>query len=373
MKTKQYLFGTMLLCANAAFISCSSSDDEITTPIQEESKITIITVGAPTIDPDRANTRTAFTDDTENSNGLKISWLDTETIQISSFAAGSITDEEGVSKSFNRQATINYTSTGSGERESATFTGTDFSQDKYKTGDYVIAYGVDLTVSSPTKYGYNTWKVKEIPTEQTQTGGASNSLTNVTRHLKSNYMALLLNVNSYSDVTFSQDWATAHKATMDAHQQTEKIVGSGAVPTTEEGKFVQSSCLKFDIATPKYENLAKSITKIEAIASSNIFYKRADHNDSPVNSLTLNISGINSFGGDTKERTLVGYIMLPAADWEIPAGTTLTVKVYFNNTNTSKTGNISKTITFDSKKTLNTGKLGIIKLKSTGWTTTVDE
>lgn len=363
MKTKQYIFDTMLFCASAAFISCSSENDEIVqTPVEPtaEEVFTTITVGAPTIEADGAGkTRVAFTYD----DGMTMEWEASDNIYISSFGLGTGSGSTP-NISYNRKGSATYTTTEGGA--TATFTTESDLDDGKKTGYYVISYNLDISSNPHKTYGYNAWKKKVIATEQTQAGNDN------TAHLKDNYMALLLNVNSYTDPTFSQTWATANKSdALPEHSEVEKTTGT--VPVSEVGKFIQSSCLKFDFQLPMDANLtAVKKMVVEAKNSSdenaNIFYNTSDHSDSPTNTITLNFTGLDTFSGNVKSQNLVGYFMLPAADWTIPANTTLNVKVFYG---TGASDYIAKALTITSEKTLAAGKLGVFKsAKTTGWTGT---
>lgn len=342
MKTKQYLFGTMLFCASAAFISCSSSEeDNIISPVQPDEGLTTITVGSPTIVQDGADTRMTFTYD----SGLKMEWEADDAIQIAGYNSAN---------SYRRSFTADYKAVSSGS--SSTFE--KISGSPTTTGHYNIGYLKGKTFTTQTGYsrdnssfggsaenGYTTWQSSlTFATTQTQAGN------NNTAHLKNNYVCILQNVNAYDSPTFSNSWAESH-----------------------DGNFYQSSCLKFDFQLPMDANLtAVKKMVVEAKNSSdenaNIFYNTSDHSDSPTNTITLNFTGLDTFNGNVKSQNLVGYFMLPAADWTIPANTTFNVKVFYG---TGASDYIAKALTITSEKTLAAGTLGVFKsAKTTGWTGT---
>lgn len=313
MKTKQYLFGTMLLCANAAFISCSSSDDEITqTPVEPtaEEVFTTITVGAPTIESDGASgkTRVAF----EYSSGLNMNWQADDQIRITP-------SNEGAKK---------YTATGAGA--TTTFTGKAFSN---PTAPYTITIGSTYSGETETKAAIDTWvSRKEIETTQTQAGNSN------TAHLHRNYQALLDGVNTIENITFSQAWATAH----------ENSSGSGV--------FSQSACLKLNFTLPI---LVSTIKKVVLTSSGNIF-KTKNNGSSTTNTLTLNFTGLE---GETSNYNLVGYFMLAAAETDF-SNSTLRIQVFYGD---GATDYIYRDLSFGDSNTLSAGTLGTFKLNNSKW------
>lgn len=335
MKTKQYLFGTILFCATAAFVSCSSSEeDNIITPVQPDEGLTTITVGSPTIVQDGADTRMTFAYD----SGLKMEWEANDAIQIAGYNS---------SNSYKRSFTADYKAKTAGS--SSTFE--KISGSPTTTGHYNIGYlkGKTFSDQSGSGYardytsfggddndGYTTWQSSlTFSTTQTQAGN------NNTAHLKNNYVCLLQNVNAYDSPNFSTTWAESH-----------------------DGNFYQSACLKFDLTLPE-DYKGKTITSLTFACGGSTNWVKTTYSaeSATTNTLTLNFSDV-TLGDDCK---LVGYFMMGLADQTLPSGKAFYVKVYISGLSDSKKY-IQRSLSVGaSDKTIHAGKLAIVKLNNSSW------
>lgn len=329
-----YISITVLVAASMLNMSCSNSDDELTNP---NMGIKSMIIGAPVISSEAASTRGTFIDN----DGLTMEWASGDKIYVTPFKGASYNRQNGSST---------WSTTGSGA--TATFTSSDDIDDLPNDCSYVISIGCNLTNKT---YAY--WKTEEINNILNQGQGGNGSTT----HLKNYYRAYLLNVNTYNSPTFNQTWATAHKGPSTAY-------GTSNPASAEQGLFLQSACLKIKLTLPQYSSLATTIKKLVLTASSNIFFTRADHSDGGVNSNTLRFSSIKTFGGDTADKDLIGYIILPPATWTIPNNTTMNLQVFYGDGDSDY---IVKTITFTSEKTVAAGKLGVLTINRNNWKTSV--
>lgn len=339
MKRINISFGTMIICASAAFISCSSSEDDNTiTPAQPEKFITSLTVGAPTIVQDGADTRMTFAYD----GGLKMEW-----------EAGDGLMGTGYYQKEADNWYRNFTKPGSAETAGAQTTfkldGWNDLSDK-TTPAYTITYhpGQSTGESHTTE-----WKTATISNSQSQAGNDN------TAHLKANYYAILQNINSIeaSEITFSSDWAASHAASKPLHDG------------EELGKFYQSSCLKFDLTLPANTKVT-SIRRIRlrtyesnGTSTKRTIYWKNDHSDGTVSyQADLAITGLESVDCSSGYH-LIGYMMLPVHDWTLPAGTVVYVGIDYDGEHFYA----KKMAALTSDWTLKAGNLGVIKLNSTGW------
>lgn len=344
MKTKQYLFGTMLFCASAAFISCSNSDDDITTPVQPEKVINSITVGAPTIEPDgTGKTRVSFSYD----SGLKMEWEAGDGLMGTGYYQKA---EDNWYRSFSKSGSA----TTAGEQTTFSLDGwTDLSAKT--TPAYTITYHPGQSTSGENHT--TEWKTATISSSQSQAGNDN------TAHLKANYYAILQNINSItaSDITFSSDWAASHAASKALHDG------------EELGKFYQNSCLKLDLMVP-YKIESRALSDVDAIrlrlydsgGTSAQFQWKNDGTGDKQYQLDLSLSDISLDGVDeTHPLHLIAYVMLPIHDWTLTSGTVVNVGV--KRDGDSGHYFVKKMAALGSAWTLEAGKLGIIKLNSSNW------
>lgn len=327
MKRINILFGTALLCASTAFISCSSDSDDVIQNNSEATQIApqTITVAAPTISADGtdAKTRIAYTNGDDK---ISMEWASGDQIKVVTYQYESGTwNRKSGTATFDWVSGNTFTDSDASDKNPWTSNGTDRGQ--------VISYnvGADGQVSQ--------FESKTTSVTQTQAGNDNID------HLSTYYHAMLQYVSKYENPVFSSEWAEA------AAQRCSSAPEGSA-------KFYQSSILMFDLNLPEDANLTQ-VTKLEVVASSNIFYTKNNHSDTPVNTITLNFSGITS---SMSGQTLTGYFALPAADWTIPADTKLSLRVYY-----SASDYIEKNITINKDVTLKAGKLGKIATNSKGW------
>lgn len=336
MKQVNILISTIALCTGALFISCSANEDDyVTSQSQEKEGFTTITVGAPTIEPDgTGNTRVAFAYD----NGLTMGWQTGDQIRITP----------------SNVEAQKYTATNiSADGKTATFTGAAFSG---PVAPYTITIGSTYSgdPETETKAEIADFENKTIETTQTQTGN------NTTAHLHRNYSALLDGVNTIENITFSQAWATAHEN------------------STGNGVFKQSACLKFDLTVPTNTGGNKNITRLYGIrirvySSSNLtglqsIFPTKNDGTSPVSVLVLNINDETPTITNNKTN-IIGYFMLPATTITLPANNYLVIDVATDGAvGGSKVHYLRRILEIGtSDKTIEQGKLGIIKLNSNGW------
>lgn len=159
---------------------------------------------------------------------------------------------------------------------------------------------------------------------QRQTG------VNATDHLE--YDACLKGVNTYSDVSFTQEWAAGHG-----------------------GELLQSGCLLVDLRLPVN---ASKVTQVRVEASSPVFY--ATNSESGAKSSVMILDIIKGTVG--VDRTVKAYFMTSMQEAVIEAGVSLTVVV-----ETDK-GAYGKVVA-PGRMSLAPGRKTIVRLDSKDWKT----
>ena len=347
MKTKKYIFGTILFCASTALISCSNDGDELiqdsTEPVTER-VITNINVSAPTINKEGAgDTRVTFSYD----SGLKMEWEAGDGLMGTGYYQR---DESTWYRSFSKSGSA----TTAGAQTTFSLDGwTDLSAKT--TPAYTITYHPGQSTSGESHT--TTWKTASISSTQSQTGNGN------TEHLKTNYYAILQNINSItaSDITFSSAWAASHASTKALHDG------------EELGKFYQNSCLKFDLMVPyqvgnktmsSVTNLKLRLYNSDGTTSAQIQWKN-DGTGTKYYEMNLTLSSIDLTGVDADNPLhLIAYVMLPIQDWTLTSGTVVNVGVEYDGGGHYF---VKKMAALSSAWNLEAGKLGVIKLNSSNW------
>ena len=335
MKTNNILLKLALFCISVLFISCSNDDDAINIDVPVEEGLTSITVGAPTISTDGNSTRVSFAYD----DGLNINWKKDDKITCSGYR----TKDAAWGRGYTRTATAN--ADGATTTFSAETAWTDLST--LPPYSYTITY---YSAGDGSSNHVTTWKTAKVSNNQSQAGNDN------TDHLAANYYAILQNVNSISDISFSSTWAAAHAST--------QAINDGE----ELGKFYQSSCLKFDLTLPANTKVT-SIKRIRLRTyesngsdTKKTIYWKNDHSDEPAYQADLTITGLETVDCSSGYH-LIGYMMLPVHDWTLPAGTVVYVGIDYDGSHWY----YKKMAALTSDWTLTAGNLGVIKLNSKNW------
>lgn len=342
MDNKKLFYSAIALFASFTFFSCSNDSDEVGNIIENEKTITSINVGCPSIETEgsSATTRVTF----EYDKGLKMEWEAGDVIVCNGWR----TKDASFARGYTRDATADAAGA------TTTFT-TSSAWTAYTTETpytYTIIYHNGWDKDNPSKGAHTSnWKSATISNTQTQAGNDN------TAHLKENYYAILQNINTISDITFSSEWANDHAAAIEIN------TGEG------KGKFIQNGCIKLDLTLPANTKTTKIYgVRIRAFEGGTttgryIFYRKADKSDSPQNSLNLKMTGIPD-DTNTAAYNLVGYIMLPPVDLTIPANTDLNIQIaYDGEVGAGGVHYYSRTVNVASETTIKAGKLTVIKLK----------
>ncbi len=334
MRKTIFFSSIAVLCAATSLVSCSNDDDTLVAPTEEG--LTTITVGAPSITTDGGTTRVSFAYD----DGLNINWKEGDVITCSGYR----TKDDEWGRGYTRTATAD------ADGATTTFTAgtawTDLSTNSPYS--YTITY---YSAGNGSSNHVTTWKTAAVSSSQSQAGNDN------TDHLAANYYAILQNVNSISDISFSSTWAAAHAST--------QAINDGE----ELGKFYQSSCLKFDLTLPANTTVT-SIKKIrlrtydsDGTTTKRTIYWKNDHSDSQAAyQADLTITGLETVDCSSGYH-LIGYMMLPVHDWTLPTGTVVYVGIDYDGSHWY----YKKMAALTSDWTLTAGNLGVIKLNSTGW------
>lgn len=343
---KRYFWLSSLVICVTAFLACGCSKENNEVEKAPDEGLKVITVGAPTIENNTAGTtRMSF----NYSSGLVMAWEADDAIQIS-----------GYDNTPTRKKSTSYKASSSGTTSEFTvIPDENFSTIATTYYQYSLGYFANKTNATPkTDIGYtkesylgtndpSSWKSAfKIDATQTQTGN------NGTSHLKNNYMCVLQSITSgITAPVFSSTWAANHG-----------------------GEFYQSSCLRLDLTLPKtsdYVGISKILiqTRNESKETEAIIYRNFSKTEGPISALTLNMEDLGAMDFSTTNQNVIAYIMLSAAGIELTADHYIQVRVYFSkdSSNNTTTNYWYRDVKIHDTISLSNGKLGVIKLNSTGW------
>lgn len=338
---KRYYFICSIMICAAAFLTSSCSNDNEDNVLKSEEGISVITIGAPTIEVDNAGkTRMTFAYD----NGLEMAWEANDAVQIAGYNS---------SNSYKRTFTKDYKADNTASSSSFSKMGDAITTASCYNVGYLKGCTFENRSSSSPSYerdnssfggssenGYETWKSScSVSNNPTQAGNDN------TNHLKSNFVCVLEKITSgIESPTFSSSWATTHG-----------------------GNFYQSACLKLILTLPAnstYTGISKIVlTTLNSSDEPQSYIKKNYDGTENTSNITLTIGDFTS-ESLTSGLTFTGYIMLNPIGLTMDNNSKMKFEVYFGS-DTSKY--IYKTITLTSGVSLAGGKLGVITLNNTGW------